>query len=283
MRKLIGSHLAFWGPCNYNCHYCSPEGVRFPEPYLHDVLELRKIYVTLQQHAEIVITYMHAKGSEPTIHPQISEVLEIAISAGYVKLLTNMSIPVRKWALSDPSKVYLIATLHPPAERDLDGFLRRLIEAREAGFYIVAQTVASPAKFSVVEELRKRFCEHGFQLRFSKFEGQHSGKVYPGAYSKREADAFWPVEQGLQPLLKVKPGMSPDGLCAAGWDSVYIWPQTLLARCRRDYKHEFLTEPYPSPRPCEARSCSNREIPNEHNASDRICKTMVEHAKHAKR
>lgn len=279
MRKHIDSHLAFWGPCNYNCYYCSPKGMRFPKPYLHDVPELRKIYATLRQHAETVITYMHAKGTEPTIHPQISEILEIAISAGYVKLLTNMSIPVRKWALSDPSRVYLIATLHPPAECDLDGFLWRLIEAREAGFYTVVQTIALPARLPIVEKLREQFREHGFQLRFNRLQGQHNGKVYPDAYSKREVGIFWPVELGLQPLLKVKPSMSPDGLCAAGWGSVYIWPRTRLARCRRDYKHEFLTEPYTSPRECGVRDCPSRKNLDKRDASGHVYETMVKHAK----
>jgi len=207
----------------------------------HDLDKLRRLYDVLQATGEYVLTRMWARGTEPTIHPQIRDILEMATQAGGIYLSTNLSIPVGQWAPDRPRRVYASASYHP-SQVGLVDFLAALEAAREAGLVVVPQVVAHPS-YLPIDDLRAAFAERGFAPVFRVFRGAWEGRTFPAQYSEEERAAFG---------LPVKPAPPPPNrdACIAGWRTVAVQQDTRLARCARQWDRPELAGLLPGPAPC---------------------------------
>jgi hypothetical protein len=214
--------LELLGLCNYLCWYCVGDrtGPRWPKPILHDLAELRSIYMLLADRGP-VYTSLYARGTEPALHPQIQEILLLCTSVGTMRVLTNLSIPITEW-VPEPARqnCTFSVTLHPEAEEDIDGFLERVQEAQVLGCTL---QVAFDASRIEETDYKERLASIGVSLVPRKLRLGVSSKT--------------PIQR--------EPGL----LCAAGYDRFFIRADTALWRCNR-YTEAPIPAPLLGPAPC---------------------------------
>lgn len=246
---VIECGLRLAGTCNYGCWYCTPYPEKRPKtPTLMDMDRVREAYNILRDRNCFVVTQTYARGTEPALHPQIVGLMDLAAAVGGSLIRTNMSIPIERWLPKKPEHVCLIASLHPEAERDLDGFVGRVLEARDAGVTIEVKFVAVPGRDW--RTIRKMCDAQGIQFRFSEYKGQG----YPGAYTLSE-------RQGFDFLLDHSPPVKrqPGDLCIAGWQAVHIDDVGIVRRCK---SRPPITKLASRAEPCSRSSCGGLRAHN---------------------
>ena len=212
--------LQLEGPCNYLCWYCVGErtSMAHPVPVMHDLPKLAKIYASLKRRIPVRTT-MAAGGTEPALHPQIRQIVEMCTRFGSMEILTNLSRPVSEW-LPGPTNCILRATIHPEAEKDVDGFLDRVREAQALGYELWILFDST------------RIDTTDYQERLSALDI----KLYP--LKLRIAGSEFP--QPETGILR-----AAGALCTAGYKTVFIRAATTLHRCSRnglDLRYEPLSE-----------------------------------------
>jgi len=226
--------LQIKGPCNYLCWYCVGEKktMAHPVPVMHDLQKLMQIYVSLQRRGAVGTT-MYANGTEPALHPQIQQIVELCTAFGSIEILTNLSIPVSEW-LPGPANCFLQATIHPEAEQDIDGFLDRVQEAQDLGYTLRIQFDSTRIEAT---DYRERLAILGIKLKPLKLR-------MPGSEFQRPDSIPCPAE----------------ALCMSGYDTVFITSTTVLCRCNRNIVP--LHKPLSAPTSCtHSATCPVRRAP----------------------
>lgn len=262
---IVECGLRLAGTCNYSCWYCSkyPE-TRRKTPILMEMDKVYEAYDILRGRDRFVVTQTYARGTEPSLHPQIVELMNLAATAGGSLIRTNMSIPIGRWLPEKPEHVCLVASLHPEAEQDIDGFMGRAVEARDAGVAIEVKFVAVPGRSW--STIRKMCDTHGIQFQFAELKGQG----YPEAYTPLERQAFDFLLDRL-PAVKRKPG-DP---CIAGWQAVHIDDVGIMRRCK---SRPPITELAARAEPCSRVGCGGLRAHNTARFSPWFlyCATLLE-------
>ena len=212
--------LQLEGPCNYLCWYCVGErkAMAHPVPVMHDFPRLEKIYASLKRQIPVRTT-IAAGGTEPSLHPQIRQIVEMCTRFGSMEILTNLSRSVLEW-LPGPANCILRATIHPEAEKDIDGFFDRVCEAQSLGYEL--WVLFDSTRFDTTD-YQERLSALGIEL-------------YP--LKLRVAGSEFP-----QPETSIL--RTAGALCTAGYSTVFIRAATTLHRCSRNglVLYEPLLEP----------------------------------------
>src|SRR5262245_9735184 len=145
------------GGCNYTCSYCVARN-QIEKTSVHSVDRLTALLERLPQP---LVIELECGGAEPTLHPQIRELLEACVQHGIASIPTNNSLPPSQWMpRTRPRRIHLRASLHPESEADLDGFLRRLLQARRLGAEVEVGFVAHPTRASKSSDYATYFAAH---------------------------------------------------------------------------------------------------------------------------
>jgi len=246
--------LAMRGPCNYSCYYCVARNIS-EKVRLHSLGRLREIYDGL---GSFTVTSLECGGSEPTIHPQIRDILKICTEYGIVSIPINNSIPPEKWLPRTHLERMLVrAALHPRGERELDLFLERVLCIRDAGATVSVVFVAHPERLEKIEKYRNYFTDHQISLETAPFQGYWRGKKYPDGYTQEERSilgldkegAWWYHRLALDMVVRDFCGIP----CLAGFRSLFIGSDDRISRCLDDPK--VLERPFDKAMPCTVKHC----------------------------
>jgi organic radical activating enzyme len=234
--------------CNYSCEYCNGRGVHL-DTVLHDMEKLSKIY----QHINpFVLTVLECGTGEPTLHPQIKDILSLCCKYGTVSMPTNNSIDPKNWLLKEFARsIFLNITVHPQAEKELDQFLERLIKIKELGSTISLRYIARPDRLESFLSLKEYFDTRGFNLIGIPFVGVYKEKEYPYNYSVEEKGHFGLAESAYwvhRIQMDIKDRNFEGIPCLAGYSLFCISPESELTRCL--YDETIMEVPYEDARPC---------------------------------
>lgn len=95
--------------CNFNCSYCAPDIHDFTSEY-PSFESIKETFDNLNI-PEGKRPYFHLQGGEPTIHPNLFEIVDLCCSAGEVEIVTNGTATIETYSkLLD--KVKLNFSLH---------------------------------------------------------------------------------------------------------------------------------------------------------------------------
>jgi organic radical activating enzyme len=239
--------------CNYSCDYCI--GNRNKDTVeLHDLDKLSKIYQATEPY---IVTLFECKSGEPTLHPQIKEILSLCTSYGTVSMPTNNSLKPSKWLSKDYAKSILLnVTLHPQAETNLDAFLDHLIEIRELGSTIGLRYIGRPDKMKNIPKLKEFFKKNNFDIAGIPFIGDYENKTYPQGYTDEEkkflgidGDIYWVDRLSMDMKSKDFYGIP----CLAGSSFFCLSPKTVLTKCL--YDSTPIDGPFNEIQPCKVHRC----------------------------
>ena len=245
--------LCLRSPCNYSCEYCIGERIQSPVVE-HDLSRLSKIYQSI---GAFIFTVFECKAGEPTVHPQLKDILTICKDYGTISMPTNNSIKPNKWLPKSCAKSMLLnITLHPQAEEEIDGFTDRLTEIKEMGSEIHLRYIARPDRIKRLLALVEYFNKKGFKIQGVPFNGIYEGKHYPDSYSKYEKlemgldeRSYWYSRLEIDMKIRNFKGIP----CLAGYSLFNIGPSTTLRKCLYDL--EPLDSPRTEAQPCRVTSC----------------------------
>jgi hypothetical protein len=235
------------GGCNYSCTYCVAKN-QIEKTSVHSVEQLAALLERLPQP---LVVELECGGAEPTLHPQIRELLEVSVQHGVASIPTNNAIAPEQWMPRNrPARVHLRAGLHPEGEADLDGFLRRLLRARELGAAVEVGYVAHPTRVAKASEYAAYFTAHQVPFHVRPFIGVHDGKRYPASHSAEEFGRMSLYHRVYSALDNRDFYGIP---CLAGHRALFVNPQGQLQRCL--YDTEILSAPLDGPAPCRVHQC----------------------------
>jgi MoaA/NifB/PqqE/SkfB family radical SAM enzyme len=239
--------------CNYHCSYCI--GINNKEStLLFNLDNLRGMYDTIEGST---ITSIECGASEPTLHPQIKDILKIAMEHGAVSIPTNNSLAPSKWIPNVVDvKMLVRAALHPTGEKNINDFLVRLCEMRALGAEANVVFVAHPKRLNKIQYYTGWFGDAGFKVDIQPYQGRYKDKVYPEGYTEEEKQmcgwvrsTYW--YNRLIPDMTIRDFYSIP--CIAGWKSVYIDYLGNINRCY--YDATKLRKPITYPARCGVHCC----------------------------
>lgn len=245
--------LALRNPCNYTCAYCIGQH-QHQDVILHDLNKLEQIYTDIKP---FILTVFECKTGEPTLHPQIKDILRLCRAYGTISMPTNNSIKPSSWLdKAYASGLLLNITLHPSAESDLKAFIDRLKAMQDFGVTrINLGYIARPDRMEQLKALQDNFELAGFKLRGVPFSGDWNGIKYPNGYTV-EDKVLLGINESTYWLTRLSMVMERNfkGIpCLAGKTLFCVSPETKLTRCL--YDQAEISSPYTQPQPCRVDFC----------------------------
>lgn len=245
--------IAVRGPCNYTCSYCVARNYK-EKTSSFDLTQLEEVYAAF---SGMTITTLECGGSEPTIHPQMREILEIALRYGAASIPTNNSLDPERWLpRTNPQNMLVRAALHPQGEQKLAAFLERLLQVRASGADIRVVWVAHPERFDDLKRLKDYFGKHAIIMDITAYQGEWQGKPYPLSYTTDERnmlgigeDSYWYQRLAAETAIRDFSHIP----CLAGYRSIYISADGGLYRCL--YDKTPLKSPLDRAAPCRVTNC----------------------------
>ena len=181
-----------WYGCNYRCSYCwwEMEGLWEELAKTHRLLPPEDWVAAWgrvrERHGEARIDVL---GGEPLAYPRAGELFEALAKLHRLVITTNLSPePEKLEALArrlPPERAHFSASFHPEFTT-LDAFLAKLLLLRAQGFRPAVLFVTWPPLLPRLAEYRQAFQGAGFPFSTMVFEGEHSGRRYPDAYTAPE-------------------------------------------------------------------------------------------------
>lgn len=244
--------IALRGLCNYNCHYCVTHH-EIEKQNLFKLDLLSTMYASLDR---FIVTSFECGASEPTLHPQIKELISLAALYGAVSIPTNNSIPPERWLPESTAHNVLVrAALHPQGELNLELFIQNLLSAKKMGANVRCVYVAHPSRLDKVDEYQSKFKKHDIPVELVAFRGEYQGRNYPESYTTSERVLLgldtqdWYARLHSEIICREFAGIP----CLAGYLSLYIGKDGELHRCEND--RSVLDRPYDRAIPCPMKWC----------------------------
>jgi len=223
-------HLRIRCRCNLKCWYCVANNSRESiEEY--DLNWLDGVYQRIK--SDNIITNLECGASEPSMHPQIKDILKIAIKHGKVSIPTNNTRDFEDWVPQPYEKVLLRCALHPYNEENLEKFITRIKQAQENGIDTACVFCAVPNAIEKGLQYKELFVSHKIKFSFMPFNGSWNGYSYPQSYTGEQRRLF---KQGgwyemLKPYMFIR---DFSGIpCLAGKNLLYVYPGH-IRRCLYD-------------------------------------------------
>ena len=205
---------------------------------------------------KFVLTSFECGGSEPTIHPQIQDVMNLVTRYGPASIPCNNSRHPKKWLPEAADRVFIRAALHPQGEEKFDKFLKYLLIAKDMGEVTSVIYVVHPERMDKVHEYRDLFEPHGIEFTPTPFQDVYQGRRYPQSYTKEEREfCGWTGVGGWYQMIypQIRNRQFAGIPCVAGQQSLYIEPTGHLRRCLYDPKR--IDGPAEKAKPCQVKHC----------------------------
>lgn len=244
--------LAIRNPCNYKCFYCVG-GNKRDEVMPFDLNKLSNMYSTI---GEFILTTFECGAGEPSHHPEIANILEMATQYGVVTLPTNGSLDVNKWVYKDRAqRVVLRYTLHPQAEVECSSFINRVRGAMDYGCRVRVGYILHPMRLHNVPYYQDMFDKLKIPFFIDFYKGEYNGKIYPASHLPEEqalishATDTWVTKLVLDIKHRDWSGIP----CITGMTSMYVHPNGRMQRCL--YDPTPYTQFGTAPEPCRSNCC----------------------------
>jgi MoaA/NifB/PqqE/SkfB family radical SAM enzyme len=241
--------------CNYRCDYCY-----FSADQLSEKIRARASPEEWRRAFDATgrTWLLHLTGGEPTAYPNFVGLCETLTGGHYVSINTNLSLDGVLGFIGriDPARVHYFHASFHPGERDrkrgLDGFIRRAIALRDAGFVMLLTVVATPAILERFDEIVAPVRQAGLQIAPKILRESYRGRNYPESYSEEDKARFRAASlearrdyDGLIDAMSERPTIDVshdidylDGVpsfryrkCDAGRRFVAIDPDGAVVRC----------------------------------------------------
>jgi MoaA/NifB/PqqE/SkfB family radical SAM enzyme len=251
--------------CNLKCDYCYLLHKLNAEPLQR--IDSKKVLANLDKTGKSWL--LHMSGGEPFLTPGFAVLCKALAEKHRLSINTNLSLSVAEFAAKvNPNRVEFVhCSLHYGFRADVEGFISRVKQLKNAGFRVVCSQVMHPAVIDNYPKLVERFAQAKLSLLPKLFQGEHKGRVYPAAYS--DADRKLIAEHAESTVghinialdLVLFEGMlSFKGrMCAAGSDFVFVNSKGFAFRCNTIkeplgnlYNEGLLLS---QPKPCPAEVC----------------------------
>lgn len=244
-------------PCNYRCYYCLADHNNEPVREFNPE-KIEKAYQQLDKNM-LLITTFECGGGEPTVHPQLPDILEIACRYGYASLPTNISQNPERWLpKAHADRLVVISSLHPEAEEDLEKYIRHAHQIKNSGAQMDCQYICHPRRIHNYPALRERFDREGLTFDAVPFVGSYCGERYPFAHTDEHKAIMRLDESSKDWLRQIEPELARirnfEGIpCRAGRNMVYIGRDGTLSRCA--YDRRKMDAQLSQASPCAVKHC----------------------------
>lgn len=270
-RDLISFAWDIHYVCNFRCPYCW-----FFNNWAQQAQ--RNLYLSPQEwmvhwgriHERYGEVRIAITGGEPFLYPRFIELVKALSGLHIVKITTNMSGDIEKFAREiAPQRVYLDINFHPVFVKDTDEYIRKTKVLLNAGFDVGVCYLAYPPQLGMLDFYRKRFEREGINFALAAFWGTYQGKKYPESYSDQEREIIKPFLGDIKRVEFHLGGKSPRGkLCKAGCRYANIQGDGKVTRCAQyvDSPMGSILDPafrlYDAPMACEQDLCPGNEYDN---------------------
>jgi MoaA/NifB/PqqE/SkfB family radical SAM enzyme len=251
-------HIQVRNPCNYRCFYCVAAGSNNVPVQRLKLDRIAQIYTDIN--SRLIVTSLECGGGEPTVHPQLPELLRICVSHGAVSFPTNNSQDPKRWLPKETARrISLRAALHPEGEDEVDRFLEYARYLVDAGVDFHTQYIAHPTRMQKIPEYMELFRSNGIAFSPIAFIGQYEGKPYPYSYSNEEKELLGLNVQSSFWGAKIGPHINKfrnfRGIpCISGARQIYVLADGTLRRCMYD-SERVLERPLDRAEPCGVSNC----------------------------
>ncbi|HOS69977.1 MAG TPA: hypothetical protein PL076_07715 [Bacillota bacterium] len=238
--------------CNYNCYYC----VGCNKKETLNQIDLRKLEDRLRSFDTFVVSTLECGASEPSLHPQIKDLIRLCANYGAVVIVTNNSNAPERWIpIECAGKIFIVATVHPQADNEIDRFTDNILSLLSMGANVSVHYVGHPRRIIAkrIEELEKHFKSVGVSFSVTPFIGQYKGKYYPYSYTEEEKKFITVNSQYDEMRLEAGFGDFKGIPCLAGCRKVYINENGNMQRCL--YDKTLIDSLYTEAKPCRTDYC----------------------------
>lgn len=241
-------------PCNYNCFYCVGKGHK----QTLEIFKLERIRHNYERINGFTLTAFECGTGEPTLHPQIKELLELILQYGQVNSFpTNLSFHPKHWLPKKNQKnMTVLAALHPENENHINRFLEHILYLKENDVSTTVSFVCHPKRWYKKNFYRAFFEKYDIPVTFEPYLGTYKNIKYPNGYSLIQRKELglenhqnWCMDLGFEATwrnFKTIP-------CLAGFIDIYINPHGQLFRCLYDLKP--IKKVYSQAKPCRVGYC----------------------------
>ncbi len=241
--------------CNFNCFYCIG-GSQKQKLEIFDLEQIKLNYLKIQKLTDMVLTAFECGTGEPTLHPQIKELLELCLDYGpVVSFPTNNSIHPRYWLPAKKLEYMTVkAALHPENESNINRFLEHLLYLKEIGVKVSVLYICHPKRYHKKESYKEFFKIHKIPIQLIPYTGIYKNIEYPNAYNKLERtelnlDKNWTMDLVFEGTWRNFKGIP----CIAGYIDFFVNTQGKLFRCLYDSKS--IENVFTEPKPCRVSRC----------------------------
>ena len=219
--------------CNLNCSFCLNEMDKKTRNGFKELSgkEWVKALNRIESRSEVPITF---SGGEPTIHKDLSYIINNLKPSLNIDLLTNLSYEkgIEKLLRDvNPNRIKrnspyssIRVSYHPEQMGDGEKLVENVKKFQDAGFSVGIWSVLypSPEQLSSIVQMQFRCKDNGIDFRLKEYTGEYKGKMY-GNYSK------------YPDAISKKPKS-----CLCKTSELLVGPNGDVYKCHRDlYKQEF--------------------------------------------
>lgn len=179
--------------CNYRCEYCFNHDHGFTKNDRAMDSWSKAVLTAVEKIPRPLHMSMGAMGEPLGMKKWLSTAIKV-LEYSHVKrvaFVSNLSInPAKVIPNLDPSRIGVLATLHPSEfkdyEKDLATFLNRVAYLKGSGVSIAVNYVLIPDQLERFRSYRETLQDLGVPMICNMLRGPYRGKTYPEAYSAEE-------------------------------------------------------------------------------------------------
>lgn len=266
---MTNIHIKVRCGCNFKCWYCVGKNKvekveEFNLDHIKEFLESideKNFYFSLE-----------CGASEPSLHPQIKELIQLLTKFGVVSIPTNNSIHPDKWLSGCAyNQLNVRCALHPENEANLDRFIQYIMFMKSKNAKVSCVFCASPDRLNKFRSFSDLFKDKQISFSVVPFIGEFNKKIYPQAYTQEEQKLLFGIKneksndwyQRLKPLVTTRDFYGIP--CLAGFRLFYIDSKKIF-RCL--YDKIPIERPFKKAVPCRVHNCGCGFFLEEFNQGD---------------
>ena len=236
MKKLVQFSWNIHRKCNFRCPYCwwHDKWNEFKPDVYQDLDKLVHVWKRIYDlYGKVHIDIL---GGEPSIYPQINELLLEITKYHEIVVTTNLSGCFDKLldtaSTEQKNNIFRIAATFHPLFADIDTFLAKAkkYDSKISNFGVVY--LAYPAQIKQIDKYKNIFEKEHLEFSLLTFWGTYNGKKYPYSYTDEEKKIIdkYVARRGNE-KFQMEPFNSKGKLCNAGHKYALVEPDGRVLSC----------------------------------------------------